>query len=644
MGAKFIALGMAFGRLPKNRNGRLGILLLAAAAALSVAQSRASADDSWSNPAGGSFQDGMNWSSGTAPAPGDNALFNLSGSPPYTVTFADNAQTGGLTVGSSAVEFDLGGWQYSVGTSTFFSTSSTVTGGLTVTNGTLNCNWSNYVSGATASLSVNNTGVFSPLDLFVQNGAQVNINAGGTLISSDAAQIGAAGSGTLNISGVGALWNYTGTNAALVLGENPGNQGTINVTSGGKLQCAGGIDIGLAGVGGMTVSDVTGGTRSTVMSWSTNVGWGGNGSLTISNGALYSVAHIMSIANQRGTFGSVTVGGAAGGFNAELDVTGQFLIADNEDGFNVPDYSGQLTVHAGGTVNANGGMVIGNEVNHIGTVTVDGGTLTAAPLQLHAGTVNLSDGNLTSNGNEAVGFGSANAAFNQSGGLHVAQLLNNGVPVGPATITIAKPGPNYMVSYTLSGGTLQANVVNNGRFTYSGGIFIGNLTNNSGATFSASSNVGINGSATNSGEFQLASSTIQSNVKDDSYSPAVTSGAVTIEGSFTQTATGTLDIQIAGPSNYDQLVVTGNASLAGTVQVDLVNGYVPAPSDQFQFIAAASLSGAFSQVTTSGGQFQVVPQNGGFVLTNFQQTPEPSAAFLIVVCTGSIIGLRRRKA
>ncbi len=631
-------------RLRNNGYAKARIVLLAAAAVFALVRPGIAADDSWSNPSGGSFQDNTNWSSGAMPGTGDNALFNLSGTTLYTVTFAADAQTGGLSVGSSAVTFDLGGSQYSVGTSTFFSTSATVTGGLSLSNGTLNCNWSNYVSGANASISINNAGVFSPLDLFVQNGAQVNINAGGTLISSDAAQIGAAGSGTLNISGVGALWNYTGTNAALTLGENPGNQGTINVASGGKLQCAGGIDIGLAGVGSMAVSDVTGGTRSTVMSWSTNVGWGGNGSLTITNGALYSVAHIMSIANQRGTYGSVTVGGSAGGFNAELDVVGQFLIADNEDGFKVPDYSGQLTVHSGGTVNANGGMIIGNEVNHVGTVTVDGGTLTAAPLQLHAGTINLSDGSITSNGNEAVGFASANAAFNQTGGLHIAQLLSSGAPVGPATITIAKPGPTYAVSYSLSGGTLQANVVNNGRFTYTGGTFNGNLTNNSGATFSAGENVGINGSVTNGGVFQLASSANQAAQKEDSFSPAVASGAVTIEGNFAQTSAGTLDIRIDGPSNYDELIVSGNASLAGTIQVDLANGYVPSPSDQFQFIAAGSTSGSFGQVTTSGGQFQVVPQSGGFILTNFQQTPEPSAALLMIVCSGGLVGLRRRKA
>ena len=89
---------------------------------------------------------------------------------------------------------------------------------------------------------------------------------------------------------------------------------------------------------------------------------------------------------------------------------------------------------------------------------------------------------------------------------------------------------------------------------------------------------------------------------------------------------------------------TGTATLAGTLEVDLLNGYVPSPGDQFPFLSAGTLSGSFAQVITSGGQFQVVPQGNGLVLTNFQPTPEPGSAVLVVICTGVFIGRRRRQS
>ena len=52
---------------------------------------------------------------------------------------------------------------------------------------------------------------------------------------------------------------------------------------------------------------------------------------------------------------------------------------------------------------------------------------------------------------------------------------------------------------------------------------------------------------------------------------------------------------IPGP-NYDQLVVGGNASLAGTLELLLINGFVPQPGDQFQILTCASQTGAFSQI------------------------------------------------
>ena len=75
-------------------------------------------------------------------------------------------------------------------------------------------------------------------------------------------------------------------------------------------------------------------------------------------------------------------------------------------------------------------------------------------------------------------------------------------------------------------------------------------------------------------------------------------GQIQISGNYTQGAGGSLDIDLGGSAtpgtSYDQLVVTGAASLAGTLNVDLVNGFAPSMSDTFQVLTFASRTGDFA--------------------------------------------------
>ncbi len=58
-------------------------------------------------------------------------------------------------------------------------------------------------------------------------------------------------------------------------------------------------------------------------------------------------------------------------------------------------------------------------------------------------------------------------------------------------------------------------------------------------------------------------------------------GLLSISGKYTQTATGSLNVELGGTtagSQYDELVVSGTAMLGGTVNVSLINGFQPAPA------------------------------------------------------------------
>jgi autotransporter-associated beta strand protein len=80
--------------------------------------------------------------------------------------------------------------------------------------------------------------------------------------------------------------------------------------------------------------------------------------------------------------------------------------------------------------------------------------------------------------------------------------------------------------------------------------------------------------------------------------PGDAPGTLTINGDYTQTSNGTLLIDIAGasPGQFSVLNVTGTATLDGTLDLVLVDGFIPMVGDDFTFLNAAALLGSFSRI------------------------------------------------
>jgi len=86
--------------------------------------------------------------------------------------------------------------------------------------------------------------------------------------------------------------------------------------------------------------------------------------------------------------------------------------------------------------------------------------------------------------------------------------------------------------------------------------------------------------------------------------PGNSPGTLNIIGNLRLNDTGTLLIEIAGvrPSQFDQIIVGGDAVLGGELQLALLNGFVPRAGQQFPFlISAGGISGSFDTVTSSIG-------------------------------------------
>src|SRR5262249_18441856 len=66
-------------------------------------------------------------------------------------------------------------------------------------------------------------------------------------------------------------------------------------------------------------------------------------------------------------------------------------------------------------------------------------------------------------------------------------------------------------------------------------------------------------------------------------------------GTYTQTSTGAINIELSGlnTTQFDRLAVSGAASLAGTLNVTTLGGFLPNIGDTFRVLTFASHTGDF---------------------------------------------------
>jgi outer membrane autotransporter protein len=79
-------------------------------------------------------------------------------------------------------------------------------------------------------------------------------------------------------------------------------------------------------------------------------------------------------------------------------------------------------------------------------------------------------------------------------------------------------------------------------------------------------------------------------------SPGDAPGSIDIGGNYLQSKGAKLSIGIASPTLFDTLLIGGNAKLAGTLDVSLINGFTPKQGEKFTFLGASGISGKFTTV------------------------------------------------
>lgn len=387
--------------------------------------------------------------------------------------------------------------------------------------------------------------------------------------------------GVLDIASSATVSNTVIAAANCALLDNLSPQTTIWVRGGG-------------GYGNATLTTHTNGSvnlggirlQSSDGGWPSIVSSHGNGLTNGPTGAIHSLA------------------GSGGTRSLTGTLVNQGLVSA-ESGYHL-DLSGEIE-EAGGRFE--GSVRIRNSLLRV-TAAPDGPTT-----MLLWGANTLVTDNLTNVTLLVQGGGSGNASLNwTNGGINFGGLVLDSIGGGwPATLNVSS-GTLYnheggLIEFRSGAGgarTVNAALVNDGevranlnttlsgtgaRHANHGAIHLTNAT----LTFSGASFTNHPGALlAGAGAFNVSGLTFHNAGR---VRPGASAGRLTFTGSLIQSDTAQFDLEIGGPTaatDFDQVVISGTARLAGTVNLTLTNGYVPDPTNVFPIVTYASLTGGFN--------------------------------------------------
>lgn len=548
------------------------------------------------------------------------------------------------------------------------------------------------------------SGNFGPHQVRVEN--EVSGNSGGTIFAGELL-IGQSGTGVFTHSG-----GFTNIGSTVTVGGNSGTSATLRVTGGtllagptsaghggaALLQHSGGNStyrsLSLAyGAGDTTVVEVTGDAHVSVAG-DARVGIGGaavvrqsGGMVNVAGDAIFGEGPSAdgataigtlelsggTFAANRGVFGAAGAGIAEHtGGTAQFQFLGVTAPSSAATTASVSRYtiSGGVLRTSSLFVGDDGGGGSAHFVQRGGEVHID------SSLGVHSrvsdARVELHDGTLTVRW-EFVGEVDARGTLAQSGGAHSVDELKiasqGEFQYGGGTLRINKTLQHQgMLNFTDAPVTLTAGDQSFLDFS------AGQLLNTANARIVAGQDsllnfpagfdpysefaeiqtqglIHIAGEPLKIQETQSVHGTgsIEGDVTNEGLvSPGNSPGLLEVIGSYTQTATGTLHIEIggSGEDSFDLVSIKGDAQLDGRLTVALLGDFVPSPEDRFTILAAEDFAGVFDNAPTTiaieQGIFDVVYTDGSVTLANFVAVPEPGAAILLLLPL--LLGRRRRQS
>ncbi len=474
---------------------------------------------------------------------------------------------------------------------------------------------------------VSNSIIGNVIDSSGNIGILIQAGAGSTLVQGNLIGVNAAGTGALGNNGSGITIESSqntigGTSATarnVISGSLVGTADGIVINSGSDNLIEGNfIGTNAAGTGALPNGAgiyVEGGTGATIGGAASMPGTGaGNLISGNSNDGLDLLA---------GSSDTTVIGNIIG-----LDPTGTVALENGSStaGGGIGTSSTGDTI--GGTIAADRNIISGNylrgitlsgtdevvEGNYIGTditgmVAIGNGLVPGYAAMYVSGSNNIVGGTVAGAGNLLDGSGTEGIR------LDTATSIDNLVAGNYIGVNAAGTGAlgNHLFGVLISNGatgntiggptTAYANVIS-GNLNYGVDVdgaattgvvandWIGTDAGGTGTLLNANGALDISNGASALAEGSMTGAVSNQGTLGFFGAPSV----ITITGNYTQSSAGVLDVDFGGTSltEYDQLQVSGTATLAGTLNVDLINGFTISPLQEFQIVTYGTVSGTFA--------------------------------------------------
>jgi len=250
--------------------------------------------------------------------------------------------------------------------------------------------------------------------------------------------------------------------------------------------------------------------------------------------------------------------------------------------------------------------------------------------------------------------GASNGFTSQLTDGGVAQNLNiiKGLTVGQNGV-LSLTGGSTVTAGATSSNAGAVNIGTGSSFTTGGNYFqTGGSTKVDGSLVANGGNVFVNGGTLLGNGGTITGAVTNAGTVSPGDAPG-TAGQLAIVGNYVQTSAGVFQLDIGGltaGSQFDLVAITQMATLSGTLDINLINSFIPSNGETFTFLTAGGgVSGIFGTINGlnySYGHFNVI-YNANSVELDFvgNQTGTPEPGTFLLLGTGLIslaYGARRR--
>jgi hypothetical protein len=265
------------------------------------------------------------------------------------------------------------------------------------------------------------------------------------------------------------------------------------------------------------------------------------------------------------------------------------------------DYSmSKLNLEYNGELQNNDDLNITTQFNwKAGKLTGNGTTTVDSSAAFTMGTSAFAANDFTLDGQTLINSATANWNKRDLTFANSAEIINNGIFNANATTTmIGGTTEGFVNNGYFFKKTAGTTTIMNIPFTNNGTVDVvaGTLVFQQGMDNGEDAVIDLGGGTLDPGDeliidsddSLIGSGTLAANlVNEGTVSPGNSAGIITVDGYYTQEAGGTLEIELGGTAagtEHDQLVVTGTATMNGTLTVTLLPGFLPELGETFFII------------------------------------------------------------